>query len=251
MPPWIDGIFPFFKAYKYPTGTNLLSAFWIAFTILFALATGGWFWFRKCLLCAQRLGEMTGLLERFSQNDITQNYEQLRQQMTQNSDYGHLWQKFDEVIVRIPSNEGQISLFATLDAHYLFNESTLIAPFANLRFYNAVPGFLTGLGILGTFVGLTIGLAQIDLGSTEIDVLKKGIVGLLSGAAIAFSTSVWGMSLSIAFSIFEKHHLKLLHRKISDLQQAIDRLFVRRSPESWLAESLREDREQTSELKRL
>ena len=193
---------------------------------------------------------MIGLLERFTQNEIGQRYEQLREQMTRNPVYGHLWQKFDEVIVRIPSREGPINLFATLDAHYFFNESTLIAPFANLRFYNAVPGFLTGLGILGTFVGLTIGLAQIDLGSTDINVLKKGIVGLLNGAAIAFSTSVWGMSLSIAFSIFEKYHLKFLHREISRLQQAIDRVFVRRSPESWLAESLRENREQTSELKK-
>jgi hypothetical protein len=36
----------------------------------------------------------------------------------------------------------------------LFSEGTLVAPRANLRYYQAVPNMLAGIGLLFTFIGL-------------------------------------------------------------------------------------------------
>lgn len=65
-------------------------------------------------------------------------------------------------------------------------------------FVNYTPALLTSLGILGTFVGIVVGL--LDFNSTDID----GSIGnLLEGLKTAFITSLVGMSASIVFKILE------------------------------------------------
>ena len=61
-----------------------------------------------------------------------------------------------------------------------------------------VPGFLTSLGILGTFVGLVTGLGGIDF--ADYDVMTRSVEGLVGGLYVAFYTSIYGISLSIAFN---------------------------------------------------
>ncbi len=61
-----------------------------------------------------------------------------------------------------------------------------------------VPGFLTSLGILGTFVGLVTGLGGIDF--TDYDVMTRSVEGLVGGLYVAFYTSIYGISLSIIFN---------------------------------------------------
>lgn len=63
-----------------------------------------------------------------------------------------------------------------------------------------VPGTLTGLGILGTFLGLLIGLRSLGF-SSETSTIES-IQVLLSGVRTAFYTSVAGVIFSILFTIF-------------------------------------------------
>ncbi len=62
------------------------------------------------------------------------------------------------------------------------------------RFLEIAPNLLTSLGILGTFVGIVIGLLDFD--TANID---ASISNLLEGLKTAFITSLAGMSASIAF----------------------------------------------------
>jgi len=124
-------------------------------------------------------------------------------------------------------------------------------PRLNLRFYNAVPGLLTGLGILGTFIGITYGLSHLNLKPSQSPKqLMVGIHGLLSGASIAFTTSIWGIVFSIFFSSFEKHYVNKLGYAVGVLQKNIDKIFVRSTPESWLSDIYKETCEQSKELKK-
>jgi len=68
-----------------------------------------------------------------------------------------------------------------------------------------VSGAMTGLGILGTFVGLTIGLNKFSLGS-DIDTveMQASISGLLEGIKTAFMTSIFGVIYSLVFNFFYK-----------------------------------------------
>lgn len=65
-----------------------------------------------------------------------------------------------------------------------------------------VPGTLTGLGILGTFVGLITGISNIGFSSVEATL--DSIALLLSGIETAFYTSIAGVILSIIFNILNR-----------------------------------------------
>lgn len=65
-----------------------------------------------------------------------------------------------------------------------------------------VPGTLTGLGILGTFVGLITGISS--LGFSSVEATLDSIALLLSGIKTAFYTSIAGVILSILFNILNR-----------------------------------------------
>lgn len=62
------------------------------------------------------------------------------------------------------------------------------------RFLQHAPGLMTSLGILGTFLGIVIGLLHFD-----VDNIDKSIGPLLGGMKTAFLTSLVGMLCSIVF----------------------------------------------------
>ncbi|MDO4493526.1 MAG: MotA/TolQ/ExbB proton channel family protein, partial [Clostridia bacterium] len=61
-----------------------------------------------------------------------------------------------------------------------------------------LPSVLTGLGILGTFVGLILGIVTFDQSSSEA--IVGSIDKLLGGMSTAFVTSIAGVTLSLLFS---------------------------------------------------
>ncbi len=67
---------------------------------------------------------------------------------------------------------------------------------------------MTGLGILGTFIGLTIGLQQFNTGSASE--ITNSISPLIQGIKVAFHTSIYGMVFSLIFSFVYKNKLEML-----------------------------------------
>lgn len=68
---------------------------------------------------------------------------------------------------------------------------------------NLVPGVMTGLGILGTFIGLSFGLQHFSTGTTQE--ISDSIAPLMDGIKVAFHTSIYGMVFSLFFHyIFKK-----------------------------------------------
>ena len=62
-----------------------------------------------------------------------------------------------------------------------------------------IPGILTGLGILGTFIGLITGISTLSVSSVEATI--ESIAILINGIEAAFFTSISGVILSILFNI--------------------------------------------------
>ena len=58
--------------------------------------------------------------------------------------------------------------------------------------------------------------------SDEIEALKGGINKLISGAAVAFMTSVWGVAFSLLLNIIEKMFERSALNDIQRLQHDID-----------------------------
>ena len=65
-----------------------------------------------------------------------------------------------------------------------------------------IPGTLTGLGLLGTFIGLIFGISSVQVSSA--DAALTSIQTLLEGIRMAFYTSIAGVILSMLFNIIYK-----------------------------------------------
>ena len=82
---------------------------------------------------------------------------------------------------------------------------------------NQVAGVMTGLGILGTFIGLSLGLQSFNTGTTAE--ITNSIEPLMGGIKVAFHTSIYGLVFSIVFNFVYKRRLddaeKAVHEFIS------------------------------------
>ncbi len=70
---------------------------------------------------------------------------------------------------------------------------------------NQVTGVMTGLGILGTFIGLSLGLQSFNTGTTSE--ITNSIEPLMDGIKVAFHTSIYGMVFSLVFNFVYKRIL--------------------------------------------
>ena len=147
---------------------------------------------------------------------------------------GHLWLEFVETLVEVKKGDS-VYLYNILDSAHFFNSSTLAKGVTENRLVAAVPGFLTAIGVIGTFVGLQLGLSELDISSkVSVEEMKLGVTSVINGAKIAFLTSIWGISLSVIFNFMEKFLEQSIRSKIVSLQIRIDSLFPRFNAESQL-----------------
>jgi len=154
---------------------------------------------------------LRGKLESLSKNfaeDLIKNDELFTQ----------VWKDYQESFIEF--NEGKKTDELSYD---YFNEKNLLSSNTNLRLINSIPATLVGIGILGTFVGLTYGISNFQTGSTEE--IKSSIQDLLSGMGTAFVSSIYGMLLSLVFTFFEKVQLNSLHNSIHSLCYNLDKKF--------------------------
>ena len=81
-----------------------------------------------------------------------------------------------------------------------------------------VPGVMTGLGILGTFVGLSLGLQNFNTGTTAQ--ITGSIEPLMNGIKVAFHTSIYGMVFSLVFNYVYKRRLDDAENAVRDFLSA-------------------------------
>lgn len=142
----------------------------------------------------------------------------------------HAWHEFDETLV----SDGK-GLYNTVGAAEFFDEQKFAPGLVGNRFLHAAPTALTTLGLLGTFVGLTVGLRGLDLGSTA-DELRVGIQTLVDGAALGFTASLWGVFASLVTNVVERLAERDVVKRMASLQSDIDQRFQLRAPEQSLSE---------------
>lgn len=135
-----------------------------------------------------------------------------------------LQQKYDEFI----KENGR------LKEHSKDNYSCSIEDFINKNLiditlkknmYNLVPGSMTGLGILGTFIGLSFGLKEFNTGSSAE--ISNSIAPLMDGLKVAFHTSIYGMVFSLLFNVIYKKLLDVAYDSLDMFLHSFN-IFVRR-----------------------
>lgn len=86
--------------------------------------------------------------------------------------------------------------------------------YAHRRLVEMIPDILTSLGILGTFVGLVLGLR--DFNPSSYEAMSTSVDSLIDGIKVAFVTSIYGISLSLAFSYW-------LRGALTGVSESLDR----------------------------
>ncbi|WP_062529089.1 anti-phage ZorAB system protein ZorA [Demequina rhizosphaerae] len=225
-----------------------MTTFFIAALLFIALLT--YFWLRRQRKAfTRRIDALEGLISKASEGDPVDQRRIVAQAAKEGDPVvAGLWHEFDETLATAPDGS---TLYNTIDADYFFNETTLAPSLINNRLLAAVPAFLTAIGVLGTFVGLWLGLrglnAHAALGpGADTDQLLAGIETMIGGASIAFTTSVWGVALSIVINWVEKRTERRVVAKISTTQQSIDHLYKRLTPEQSLL-SIRHSSEESGQ----
>lgn len=67
--------------------------------------------------------------------------------------------------------------------------------------YRFVPALLTSLGVLGTFLGISVGLLTFSTAGASVEEITSAATNLLGGMKTAFWTSVLGLLSSIIFTL--------------------------------------------------
>jgi len=102
------------------------------------------------------------------------------------------------------------------DVTQYINEDSVIYALGAVRLAEMTPGILTSLGILGTFLGLVLGLSGLNLNAADTSVLLAAMQKLIGGMSTAFLTSIAGVIASIIFNLLNNHYN-------TRCQKAIDR----------------------------
>ena len=229
--PQIEPLFALFSGDMTSEG---ISSLFIAILLLLFVCFLIW------VLCAGFLSRRSivffrELLRGLTPDSLIDKRQDLKQRAKQgNRRLSELWAEFDETLV---VSEGEKRIQNTFDAAHFFNAHTLGRGITENRLLAAVPGFLTAIGVVGTFTGLFLGLSNVN----PEDVAS--ITRLIQGASIAFKTSVWGVSLSFIFNLIEKGVEQYVRYNITTLQDNIDALFPRLSPEQTLVHVHEETRQ--------
>lgn len=87
-----------------------------------------------------------------------------------------------------------------------------------------VPNMLTGLGILGTFLGLLLGITGINLTSQEVIITSIGT--LLNGIRLAFYTSISGVIVSMLFNIIYSYFWNVTMRNMEAFYEKYHRYII-------------------------
>jgi hypothetical protein len=211
-----------------------------------------YFWPRTRRITRSLRAARTALEQTADETSFALQFEELNAQFEGHPLLGHSWREFEDALVYPKPNDPRQVLRNSHEPSVYFHTAGVVEGQINLRFIQAVPGYLTGGGILGTFVGLVAGiyLASEGLASSDITKTRAALSPLLSGAAVAFLTSIVGLIGSLTFSMLEKRRLHRIDQEIGLWNDALDRRLQRVTPEQLAAEHIQEVAKQTLQLER-
>lgn len=203
---YINGVF---------TG-NVLSWSNVTINILFLLIIGVLFVisfvsFNRINACTDALVKAADLMEKeysIKGSSLWEEYRDKRKVF----DNPVLEEAFNKYRHRIKGYEKKNRLTNTCDMEEYINED-LIDQIGMTHFNGGIAGTLTGLGILGTFIGLSLGLNSFN--GNDIFTISDNVGPLLDGMKVAFHTSVYGIFFSLIFNVIYRAIMADAYEKLS------------------------------------
>lgn len=152
------------------------------------------------------------------------------------------WNAFNSLILGRRNTSGEEEYWVSDSPEATFSETAVFEGRLNRGFFSALPGIVTGTGLLFTFLAILVALLDVKIGQNNqiegLDLLIRGLSGkFVSSIAALFSATV--------FMLAEKPLLHRLSKARLHLVGAIDALVPRLSSVRVLAELQRDIAEQS------
>lgn len=133
------------------------------------------------------------------------------------------------------------------DISSFFNRYNVIDEPGRRQIAQIVPGILTALGILGTFIGLQDGISKLTLDNPEL--IEESIKNLTDGMSLAFISSIVGIVMSMIWSYLDRSKYKTYVQYLDKFYLAFNEKFRVFTSEYYLNEIFELQRESTEAIK--
>ena len=163
------------------------------------------------------------------------------------------WSAYYDTLIVLGDNTASRPARSTLRPDRVFDLGLLRAVGLKPRYHAAMPGMLVGAGLLFTFLGLAVALSVaggVVAGGDPVQ-SRQGLHQLLDAASFKFITSLAGLSLSIAFTGFRNHRIRLVEQALDGFTAALDRRMPLATPAFLQHETNEALRAQSTTLKTL
>ena len=125
---------------------------------------------------------------------------------------------------------------SSVSARAVFDVGTVTHSRLRLELFRNLPGIFTGIGIIGTFSGLIMGLRTFKI-SQDPQVVQKSLELLMSGVWSAFLISAVAITLAITVTLIEKVVMSLIVRRLDAFATSLDNVYAPRpqaEAEDWM-----------------
>ena len=165
----------------------------------------------------------------------------------------HAWNEFEESLhsqYELEDGEEKIvRIRATAPSASFFSEQQLVDIPLNTEFFKHLPGILTGVGIIGTFYGLMIGLNHFDPSTPEQ--VSSSVNNLLRDVLYAFLGSAFAITFSTLITWLEKFCLAKCYKYLEKFTAALDALYDSGVGEEYLASLVKSSNESATQARHL
>jgi len=144
------------------------------------------------------------------------------------------WDAYNALILLRRTPAGEDQFWATESADHAFSEAMVIDTRLNRRFFQAVPGIVTGVGLMFTFLAILVAL--IDVKFIEKTTKIEGIENLISGLSGKFVSSIAALVAATMYLLLDSRFLHRLSRSRVSLVANLDRLIPRLSQSKLLSD---------------
>ncbi|MBF0185962.1 MAG: anti-phage defense ZorAB system ZorA [Magnetococcales bacterium] len=162
----------------------------------------------------------------------------------------HAWSEYTETLhpQREMDETGQgriVQWRATSLAETFFSEHAIVGIPLKTEFYKHVPGILTGVGIIATFLGLIHGLLAFDV--SDPAKVQDELRNLINAVGHAFRFSALAIAMAMFFTWIEKSMVTSCNRQLANLRELIDSLFDAGAGEEYLERLVRASETQATQ----
>lgn len=164
----------------------------------------------------------------------------------------HLWREYQDTLHKQheerDGRETVVAVRETVPAEIYFNNISLVDSWLKTEFFKHLPGIFTGIGIIGTFVGLINGLKEFQV-TENAAMARASLESLMHAVGDAFLISASAIIAAMVVTLLEKLLLASLYHRAEEISHAIDARFDAGAGEEYLSRLVKASEESASQSK--